>query len=111
MTTMRAIQASRANTGSRGGIARAAPAGVGAMRPRALCSTAVVVLLGALALTRAGDAQPAPTAPVVTVDTVTVQDVAPVSTYVGHVEAIQSVQVMAGVTAYLERWISPRAAR
>jgi multidrug efflux pump subunit AcrA (membrane-fusion protein) len=103
MTTMRAIQASRANTGSRDGIARAAPAGVGAMRPRALRSTAVVVLLGALALTRAGDAQPAPTAPAVTVDTVTVQDVAPVSTYVGHVEAIQSVQVMARVTAYLEK--------
>jgi membrane fusion protein (multidrug efflux system) len=103
MTTMRAIQASRANTGSRDGIARAAPAGVGAMRPWALRSTAVVVLLGALALTRAGDAQPAPTAPAVTVDTVTVQDVAPVSTYVGHVEAIQSVQVMTRVTAYLEK--------
>jgi membrane fusion protein (multidrug efflux system) len=62
--------------------------------------TCVVALLVALAGAPVNDARSAP-APVVTVETVSVQDVAPVYTYVGHVEAIQSVQVMARITAFL----------
>jgi membrane fusion protein (multidrug efflux system) len=64
--------------------------------------TGIVALLGVSAGARVCDAQ-APRPPAVTVEAVSVQDVAPVYTYVGHVEAIQSVQVMARVNAFLEK--------
>jgi L-alanine-DL-glutamate epimerase-like enolase superfamily enzyme len=63
-------------------------------------SIAIAALLGALAIEQPSGAQPPPA---VTVATVSVQDVAPVSTYVGRVDAIQSVQIMARITAFLER--------
>ncbi len=60
----------------------------------------MAALLGGVALAQPCGAQPAPA---VTVATVPVQDVSPVSTYVGRVDPIQSVQIMARVTAYLEK--------
>jgi membrane fusion protein (multidrug efflux system) len=63
----------------------------------------IAALLDALAVALPCHAQPTSSSPAVTVATVSVEDVAPVSTYVGRVDAIQSVQIMARITAFLER--------
>jgi membrane fusion protein (multidrug efflux system) len=67
------------------------------MMRRSLATTA---LFGALAVAKPCGAQPTPA---VTVATVSVENVAPLYSYVGHVDAIQSVQIMARVTAFLEK--------
>jgi membrane fusion protein (multidrug efflux system) len=61
---------------------------------------AIAALFGALADVQPCGAQPPPA---VTVATVSVENVAPVSTYVGRVDPIQSVQIMARITAFLEK--------
>jgi membrane fusion protein (multidrug efflux system) len=58
----------------------------------------LAVLLGAAA----------PPPPSVEVTTIAAQDVAPVSTFIGHVEAIQSVKVVPRVTAFIEDEPAPQ---
>ncbi len=55
--------------------------------------------LGMIALVCAGAAPP----PAVTVARVTVQSVSPVHTYIGYVQAIQSVAIMARVSAFIDK--------
>ncbi len=71
----------------------------GYLSPAVILSAAVLIWMMSAA---GADAQQSMT-PMVTVSTVAVQDVNPPDEYVGHVEAIQSVELMARVQGFLEQ--------
>src|SRR6185312_8232680 len=67
-----------------------------------LCIPIMAAVLAMLAAEPRVLAQPAPPPPAVTVAAVVVKDVAPVYSFIGRVIAIQSVDVMPRVTAFIE---------
>src|SRR5689334_19256872 len=69
----------------------------------------LLLLTGALSLAAVltagnghGQQTPNPPAPAVVVTPAHVENVAPISSFIGHVQAIQSVQVVPRVTAFIE---------
>lgn len=73
-------------------------AGAAINRALKTCVEFLLVLLAPIAMT----ARAAPPLPAVTVTPVALQDVAPVYSFIGHVAAIQSVEIVPRVTAFID---------